>query len=160
MHATAEAEPTRTDAAAAAAWVEAFAEGWRRPAGADAFVDHFAPWMHPQVRLVQPGLPTLVGLTAFREAFARPLFELVPDLHGTVEHWAHRDDTIFIALRLEGTVGRRPLTFRSCDLVTLENGRAIVRVAHSDPAPLRKVIAQTPSAWWRVLRLGLRRSSS
>ena len=155
--ATAQSPP---ELAAAQAWVAAFAEGWRRPAGADAFADHFAPWMHPRIRLIQPGLPALIGQTAFREDFARPLFRLVPDLHGTVEEWAHRGDSIFIALRLEGTVGGRPLTLHSCDRITLDAGQAIARVAYSDPSPLLKTLARTPSAWWRLVRPRRSRASS
>jgi hypothetical protein len=133
-------------------WVSAFAEGWRAPAGADAFADHFEPLMHARVRLVQPGLPLLVGMTAFRERFARPLFGLIPDLHGTVERWASHGDTVFIELRLDGTVGRRGLTLHSCDRVTLCDGRATERIAHYDPAPLLKALALAPSTWRRVLR--------
>jgi hypothetical protein len=54
------------------AWVLAFAEGWRAPASAEAFADHFEPWFDPHIRLIQPRLPTLVGHQAFRERFARP----------------------------------------------------------------------------------------
>jgi SnoaL-like domain len=91
-------------------------------------------------------------MTAFRERFARPLFGLVPDLHGTVERWASHGDTVFIELRLDGTVGRRGLTLHSCDRVTLCDGRATERIAHYDPAPLLKALALAPSTWRRVLR--------
>ena len=138
------------------AWVRAFSDGWRAPAGADALADHFEPWMHPRIRLVQPGLPVLVGLTAFREDFARPLFDLVPDLHGTVENWAASGDTVFIELRLAGTVGGRRLTLHSCDRVTLDAGRAVERVAYNDPSPLLEALLRTPSIWWRLLRYRLR----
>jgi hypothetical protein len=46
---------------AAQAWVALFAEGWLAPTSADAFADHFQPWFDPQVRLIQPQLPTMVG---------------------------------------------------------------------------------------------------
>jgi hypothetical protein len=44
--------------AATEAWIREFEEGWRRPAGPDAFTDHFEPILDPEVRLVQPQMPT------------------------------------------------------------------------------------------------------
>jgi hypothetical protein len=93
-----------------------------------------------------------VGRGGFRERFARPLFELIPDLHGTVEGWAVRGDTVYIELRLQGTVGRRAVILRSCDRVTLRHGRAVERVAYLDPGPLLTAVAMSPRAWPRVLR--------
>jgi ketosteroid isomerase-like protein len=139
---------TRThDLAAAEAWVEAFTEGWRAPRSADSFADHFEPWLDPEIRLVQPQVPPTVGLRAFREEFARPLFELVPDLHGIVEGWASSGNTLYIELRLDGTIHGRPLTMRTCDRITLRDGRAVERVAHLDPLPLLAAVAKSPRAW-------------
>jgi hypothetical protein len=138
---------------AAARFVQAFAEGWANPIDADQFCAHFEPWLHPDVRLVQPQVPTITGYRAFREQFARPLFTLMPDLRGTVESWAARGDTLYIEIRLHGTLGRRPVTLRSCDRITLgEDGRAIERVAYIDPLPLLAAAARTPRAWPRMLR--------
>ena len=137
---------------AAEAFVQAFADGWRAPRGADQLADHFEPWLDSGVRLVQPGFPVVVGRAAFRERFARPLFELMPDLHGTVEGWAAREDTVYIELRLQGTVGRRAVTLRSCDRVTLRDGCAVERVAHLDPGSLMRAVAASPHIWPRVLR--------
>jgi ketosteroid isomerase-like protein len=142
--------PTASDAAAA--WVEAFAEGWRAPASAEAFADHFEQWLDPEIRLVQPQTPVIVGHAAFRERFARPVFALVPDLHGTVEGWASDGDTVYIELRLEGTVCGRPMTMHTCDRVTLRDGVAVERVAHVDPTPLLAAIARTPRAWPQFVR--------
>src|SRR5947209_10320805 len=122
--------PAPVEESVAEAWVQMFAEGWRAPVDADRFADHFEPWLDPEVRLVQPQVPTTVGLRAFRERFARPLFALVPDLHGTVEGWAVRGENVYIELRLEGTVGNRPVTLRTCDRITLRDGHAVERVAH------------------------------
>jgi hypothetical protein len=140
---------TTTDAAT---WVEAFAEGWRAPADADAFVAAFEPWLAPDVRLVQPQMPTMAGMRAFREQFVRPLFELMPDIHGTVESWAARGDVVFIEIRLAGTLGRRRVEWTSVDKVTLRDGVAIERVANFDPAPLLKGVALSPSVWPRFAR--------
>jgi len=104
---------TETAADAAGAFVEAFAEGWRAPTGRDAFAEHFEPWLDPQVRLIQPQTPVLVGHRAFREQFVRPLFALVPDIHGTVNGWAYSGDTLYIEVTLEAegeAEGRRQVS--------------------------------------------------
>ena len=134
------------------AWVEAFADGWRAPRNADAFCDHFEPWLAHDVRLVQPMSRPIVGHRAFREQFARPLFELMPDLHGTVEGWASTGDTMYIELRIEGTLGRRNVEMRTCDRITLVDGVAVERRAHLDPTPLLAAIALTPRVWRRAIR--------
>jgi SnoaL-like domain len=144
--------PTPAAESVAEAFVEAFAQGWRAPGGADQFADHFEPWLDPDIRFSQPPLPSIVGRGPFRERFARPLFELIPDLHGTVEGWAVRRDTVYVELRLEGTVGRRAVTLHSCDRITLRDGRAIERVAHLDPGPVLRAVALNPRAWPRILR--------
>ncbi len=137
---------------AASAFVEAFADGWRAPAGPDAFADHFEPWLDPEVRLIQPRPPLLVGREAFREQFVRPLFGLIPDVQGTVEGWAKSGDTVYIEIKLEGTVGDRRVTLRSCDRVTLRDGLVVERVAYMDPTPLLAAIGRSPRAWPRVIR--------
>jgi SnoaL-like domain len=105
--------PAAPDTEAAQAWVAALAEGWLAPTSADAFADHFQPWLDPQVRLIQPQLPTLVGHRAFRERFARPLFALIPDLHGQVERSAVGADCAYVELTLRGTLGGRPVAWRA-----------------------------------------------
>jgi ketosteroid isomerase-like protein len=151
-----------TEQSAAEAFVEAFTEGWRNPIDADHFADHFEPWMHPEVRLVQPQFPTTVGREAFREQFARPIFELAPDLHGTVLGWAASGDTVYIELRLEGTIGTTPVTLTTCDRITLRDGKLVERVAHLDPTPMFAAVARTPRAWPRAIRqqLAARRRSA
>ncbi|HSD23190.1 MAG TPA: nuclear transport factor 2 family protein [Solirubrobacterales bacterium] len=150
------AESTSEQADAAARWVAVFAEGWANPADTDAFCNHFEPWLDPDVRMIQPTLHPTVGRRAFREEFARPLFALVPDLHGTVEGWAASGDSVYIELRLEGTVGRRPFTMHTCDRIKLREGKAVERVAYLDPAPLLKAVAASPRIWPRFARTRLR----
>jgi ketosteroid isomerase-like protein len=142
---------------AAETWIEAFVEGWRAPAGPDAFADHFLPWLDPEIRLVQPQLPVLVGHRAFREGFARPLFALIPDLHGEVESWAASGDVIYIEVVLRGTLGGGPVEFRSCDRITLRDGLAIERVAYMDPGAILAAVARRPRAWPAFVRSQARR---
>lgn len=153
--ATATENGTTTEAAAAA-WVEMFTEGWANPVDADTFADHFEAHLDPDCRMIQPSMRPIVGRDAFREEFARPLFDLVPDLHGTVEGWAADGDAIYIELRLEGTVGRRPLTMRTCDRIKLRDGMATERVAYLDATPLLQAVARSPRSWPKFLKTQLR----
>lgn len=140
----------------AEAWVEMFAEGWANPVDADTFCDHFEPHLQPEVRMIQPSMRPIVGLEGFREEFARPLFGLVPDLHGIVEGFSADGDVAYIELRLEGTVGRRPFTMHTCDRIKLRDGKAIERVAYLDATPLLKAVARSPRAWPKFLKIQLR----
>lgn len=146
------ATPTDTTAGAAEAFVDGFAEGWRAPASAEAAAAHFERLLAPDVRLIQPQLPTGVGYEALRRQFIEPLFELMPDVHCEVDRWAARGDEVFIELTVIGTVGRRRVRMRACDRVTLRDGVAIERESHADPTPLLVAVARTPRAWPRFLR--------
>jgi SnoaL-like domain len=153
--------PAGTASGAAERWVEHFIEGWRAPSGPEAFAAHFRRVLAPDVRLIQPQLPDMVGLRAFDEQFVQPLFALLPDVHGVVEHWAASDEVIYIELTVCGTVGgRRPVTWRVCDRVTLHDGLAAERESYFDPSPLLAAIARTPRAWPSFLRVQLRRIAS
>jgi hypothetical protein len=143
--------------AAAREWVTGFAEGWRAPAGPAAFCAHFRKLLAPDVRLVQPQLPTTVGHRASEEQFAQPLFALIPDLHGEVERWAARGDSLYIELTLRGTLAGRAVCRRLCDRVTLRSGVAVERESYFDPLPLLATVAMRPRAWPRMLRLQARR---
>jgi ketosteroid isomerase-like protein len=155
MSATA-ARPVTEAKPAEQAWVDGFAEGWRAPSGPDAFAAHFRPMLAPDVRLIQPQLPTMVGHQAFEDEFVKPLFVLIPDLHGEVERWGSRGDTLYIELTLRGTIGGRTLSWRVCDRVTLRNGVAIERESYLDPSPILAAVAGAPRAWPRFLRLQAR----
>lgn len=141
---------------AAARWVAVFTEAWRNPVDADTFCDRFEPVFDPEMRLIQPQVPDTVGLHAFREGFARPLFALIPDLHGTVEGWTASGDTIYIELRLEGHVGRRAFTMRTCDRIKLRGEHSIERVAYLDATPLLRAVALSPGSWLRFVRAQLK----
>lgn len=141
------------DSDGAERWVAAFIEGWRAPSGPEAFAAHFRSHLSEDVRLIQPQLPALVGLRAFEEHFVAPLFALIPDIHGVVERWAARGDTVYIELTLRGSLGGRPVAWRVCDRVTLRDGVAVERESYFDPAPLLAAIARTPRAWPTFMRV-------
>src|SRR5215207_8820764 len=144
--------PAASGTEAAQAWVWAFAAGWRAPASAEAFADHFKPWFDPHIRLIQPQLPTLVGHLAFWERFARPLFALIPDLDGQVERFAIGADCAYIELTLRGTLGGRPIAWRVCDRATLRDGLVVERDSYFDPTPLLRAILTRPRAWPALAR--------
>jgi SnoaL-like domain len=155
MGATA-APPVIDTNTAAQTWVEGFTEGWRAPSGPDSFAAHFRSILAPDVRLIQPQLPTMVGHRAFEDEFVKPLFVLIPDLHGEVERWGLRGDTLYIELTLRGTLGGRPLSWRACDRVTLKDGVAIERESYLDPSPILAAVARAPRAWPQFLRVQAR----
>ena len=138
-------------------WVAGFAAGWAEPTDADSFADHFEPMLSEDVRLIQPQLPVTVGKRAFREQFARPLFELLSDVRGTVESWAASGDVVFIELTIRGRVGGRPAELRTTDRVLLRDGLAVERVAYTDPLSLLRAVALAPRAWPRFARIQVRR---
>jgi ketosteroid isomerase-like protein len=134
-------------------WVAGFAAGWAEPTDADSFADHFEPMMAEDIRLIQPQLPVTVGKRAFRECFARPLFELLSEVRGTVESWAVSGDVAFIELTIRGRLANRPVELRTVDRITLRDGLAVERVANFDPLPLLRAVALTPRAWPRFARV-------
>lgn len=165
-----EAKPSRAaveapDLSAAAAtrsaadWVEAFADGWRSPTDADSFSDHFEPYLSDHIRLVQPQMPEVVGKAAFREQFARPLFDLLSDVHGTVGSWASAPEAdgevVLIELAIRARVGGRPVTLHTVDKITLRDGVAVERIATLDPLELLGAIALSPRSWPRFARIRL-----
>jgi hypothetical protein len=146
----------------AAEWVEEFAAGWRAPTDADSFSDHFERVLDDEIRLIQPQLPETVGKRAFREEFARPLFDLLSEIRGTVESWASRAEgdreVVFIQLTIRARLaGGRQVALHTIDKVTLRNGVAVERVASLDPLELLGGIALSPRSWPTFLRARLGR---
>lgn len=142
--------------AGVAEFVDTFDEHWRAGGPADAFVARFAPLMDPEVRLVQPQLPTLVGKDAFRRGFAEPLFAVMPDARGAVRGWSAAGDVVYIEVDVMGTVGGRKVVLRSCDRITLRDGLIAQRVAFVDPTPLLRAVARHPRSWPTFIRTQLR----
>lgn len=137
-------------------WVAGFTEAWREPRGPDAFIMRCRGLLAPDVRLIQPQVPTTVGFRAFEEQFVAPVFALIPDLHADVERWARREDSLYVEFTLRGTLAGRPLSWRACDRVTLLDGLAVERESYFDPSPLIAAVAMTPSVWPKFLRLQAR----
>ncbi len=154
---TAEPSPTAPPARTPRAWVEGFIEGWRAPAGPNEFAEHFRPMISEDVVLVQPQLPTLRGYRAFAQSFVAPTFALIPDLHGEVERWLADERTIYIELTLHGTIGRRAISFRACDRISLRDGVAVERESYFDPSAILAALARSPRSWPRFLRVQLAR---
>jgi hypothetical protein len=142
-------EATTTSRTDVAALVADFDANWRAGGPAADFVARFTPMLDPQIRLVQPQVPVLVGLEAFRRAFAEPLFELMPDARAEVLGWGEGEagDVVYVECELTGTVGRQAVRMHFCDRLTLREGRIAERVAFLDAAPLLKAVALTPGKW-------------
>ena len=74
----------------AESFVNKFAAGWRS-GSLESFLDSFAPLVDPDVRLIQPPLPTQRGWDGFVRLFTS-LYELMPDLRGEVVGWEPTED--------------------------------------------------------------------
>ena len=161
MSTTTAAIPSADPASSAAErWLEGFVEGWRAPRGADQFLAHFRPMLAPDVRLVQPQLPTAVGWRGFEQQVVRPLFAILPDIRAEVERWGANGDVLYIELTLRATLGGRPVSWRACDRVTLREGLAIERESYFDPGPLLGALARSPRAWPAFVRAQARSRKS
>ena len=130
-----------TSTVEADAYAERFTAAWANPS-----IEGFCDILDPQVRLVQPLAPTIVGHAAFREQFAR-LFELIPDLYGEVTGHTADGSVVHIDMTLRGTLGGKPVQWDLCDRITLSGGLATERISYFDPLPLLAAIATRPRAW-------------
>jgi ketosteroid isomerase-like protein len=158
MTTTAQATAART----AAEWVEGFADGWRAPTDAESFCDHFDSLIADDIRLVQPQLPEISGKRAFREEFARPLFDLLHEVRGIVGSWASRAEgdaeIVFIELTIRARLaGGRRVALRTTDKITLRNGVAVERIASVDPLDLLGGVLLSPRSWPAFVRARLGR---
>ena len=115
----------------AADFVARFTDFWRPPVDLDALES----LLHPEVRLVAPGMEPTHGRAAGIAAF-RGVFLLAPDLHLDVQRWSGSGDVVFIEVTLRGTVNGRSLAIPGVDRVLLRDGMVIERIAYFDPSPL------------------------
>jgi ketosteroid isomerase-like protein len=133
----------------AAGFVERFTEVW-----ADPSPERLNELVHPDAVLVQPIEPVARGHAA-AAALWRRLFGLIPDLRGELLDWACRGETVFIELRLRGTLDGRPVEWVTVDRIHLEAGKVRERTANFDPLPLVRALALRPRALLRFLRARL-----
>lgn len=134
----------------------------------ESFVGRFtAWWAHPDlaqleevltrdVVLRQPLSPEVRGIDAARAELGR-LLAWVPDLHGEVLAWAHRDGALYIELELRGTVAGRSIRFPVVDRFELAGDRARLRVTYADPLPIVALVARHPLEIARLVRILLGR---
>lgn len=123
-----------------------FTDAWAAPE-----VDRFVALLAPDVLLLQPVTPRIVGRDAARAEFAR-LLRWLPDLRGTVDHWAATGSTLLIAWRLGFTVGRKRLELRIVDRIVVRDGSIAEREAYFDPLPLLLAVLLRPRSWPGYLR--------
>lgn len=123
------------------AFVERFAAAWAAPTP-----DRLCAITAPDVRLLQPLAPTIVGHAAFREQLRR-VFELIPDLHGEVTGHSAAGDVVHIDMTMRGTLAGRPVEWDLCDRIRLADGVVAERISYFDPLILLRAIATRPRAW-------------
>ena len=109
----------------AESFVNKFAAGWRS-GSLESFLDSFAPLVDPDVRLIQPPLPTQRGWDGFVRLFTS-LYELMPDLRGEVVGWEPTEDGVAIDLDLVGTLAGKPLRLRTHDEIEVREGLIVSR---------------------------------
>jgi predicted SnoaL-like aldol condensation-catalyzing enzyme len=141
-------ESTATEAppATVAEFVDRFAAGWRDPSP-----EAFIPILHPEIRMIQPMMPELVGYDGLRR-FLGGILGLIPDLRGEAARWGAHGDDLFVELHLKGTLGGRPIEWTVVDRFRLRDGKATERETYFDPAPLIRATLTRPRAWPAFVR--------
>lgn len=129
--ASADARPPAADADDRADFVARFIRFWRPPVD----LDDLASLLHPDVRLIAPGMPPTTGRDAGIAAF-RQVFAMVPDLHIDVERWSATGDAVFIECTMRGTLAGHRLEIPSVDRILVRDGVVLERVAYFDPSPM------------------------
>jgi len=117
---------------AAADFVARFADFWHPPVDLRVL----ETLLHPESRLIAPGMPVTVGREAGIEAF-RSVFVLVPDFHIDVVRWRGDGDVVFIETVMRGTMNGHALEIPAVDRITLRDGMVLERVAYFDAAPMQ-----------------------
>lgn len=131
-------------------FMDAFARGWAI-GSRSAFFAHFQPLIDPEVVLEQPPFPPRHGWDGFVGLFG-DLFELMPDLHGTVRGWTPTARGVRIELDLAGTLRGRSVRLRTRDELELREGRVLRRRARLDRWDVIRMAAR-PSMLPTVARM-------
>ncbi len=126
--------------------VRAFTEAWAAPA-----VERFVALLAPDVRLLQPVTPTIVGREAARREFRR-LLRWLPDIHGVVDEWSVAGNTALIAWRLRFTLGGASFELRIVDRLVVRDGLIAEREAYFDSLRFLLATLARPAAWTGYLR--------
>ncbi|HUQ00521.1 MAG TPA: nuclear transport factor 2 family protein [Aeromicrobium sp.] len=130
--------------------VDQFRAGWDRPTP-----DVWDSFIGEDMEFIQPMLRNGVGPAFWHGETARVL-SLMPDLRADVLSWAGVGETLFIHLRLSGTLGGLPLTWEAVDLLRLTpDGTAHFRESFFDPGPVAAQVIRRPTAWLRWWRSGV-----
>jgi len=116
----------------AADFVARFADFWRPPVDLRVL----ETLLHPESRLIAPGMPTTVGREAGIEAF-RNVFAMVPDLHIDVVRWRGDGDVVFIETVMRGTMNGHALEIPAVDRITMRDGMVLERVAYFDAGAMQ-----------------------
>jgi hypothetical protein len=113
-----------------------------------------AQFIDPQFVGRAPQSPDAHGPAGWLSFFAR-LYSLAPDLKGEVlrSAAAPSGDSLYVELRLSGTLKGQNITVDVCDHITLRNGLITARVTYFDPLPLLLTALSHPTAWPALLRL-------
>ncbi len=116
---------------APAEFVARFTAAWQQPVD----VANLGALLHPDVRLIAPGMPETVGRGPGVEAF-RQVFVIVPDFHIDVERWSVSGDAVFLEVTMRGTINGHAVVIPSVDRILLRDGLVVERVAFFDPTPM------------------------
>jgi ketosteroid isomerase-like protein len=131
-------------------FVTRFADFWNQPSP-----QRLPELLHPDVVLVQPLAPRMVGIEAAQAQFHR-FFSCLPSLRADVDNWSGEKDIVFIEFRLRAGLGRDKLEWPNVNRLRLRDGKGIERVTYFDPLAVLPTLLRHPSIawrWWRSSRL-------
>lgn len=132
------------------AFIEDLAAGWQL-GDADAFVAHFKPSFHPDVRSSQPLSKPRIGFAALERQF-RGIFALLPGVTATVKAWAAAQPNIYVEFEIAASRNGRRLAMTSCDRFTFASGMITERCVYFDPTKLLGFVLPQPALWPSLLR--------
>ncbi|OBA64301.1 hypothetical protein A5647_02620 [Mycobacterium sp. 1100029.7] len=134
------------DSSNAKQFVTKFAEYW-----ADPTSEGLDDLLHPDVVLIQPLVPRMVGLDAAKAQFQR-LFHCLPELRAVVDHWCGDDDLVFIEFRMRSRVGGDVFEWPNVNRLRLRDGKGMERVTYFDSLAMLPTLLRHPSIGWRWWR--------
>ena len=129
-------------------FVTKFAKFWADPAPKG-----LAELLHPDVVLIQPLVPRMVGIEAAQAQFGR-LFYCLPELHAHVDHWCGEGDLVFIEFRMHARIGSSLIEWPNVNRLLLRDGKGIERVTYFDALAMLPALLRHPSIGWRWWRSG------